>query len=261
MYHSLTFSQEESWVAKNTFDDWHLVPAERPVVKAPVPKTKFEDIPGGNGSIDLSTVLTGYPVFANRQGSWTFYVLNDYKKSETDWAILYSEIMEFLQGKSLRVELEDDPDYYYWGVFALNEWQSPKDYSKVVIDYVIEPYKYSKYEQKLYVELTDNVTWVSRDIYHEDMGTGPITPWVFIESAPIGRGYYGKFVNDRLGIDIEDGPAINGQTYEIDKKRWVMYTQAYDAVSSTYNTMSFKGYGLSNGETVRLKITYRPMRL
>lgn len=131
MYHSITIG------GKNTWDDWHLIPTSRPLVNPPSIKTSLIEIPGGDGVLNLTNVLAGRPTFKNRTGSWTFVVQNGFM----DWATLYSEIMAHLHGQTLRAVLEDDPAYYYEGIFSVNQWKSDKDYSQIVIDYNVDPYK------------------------------------------------------------------------------------------------------------------------
>lgn len=133
MYHSITLGE------KNTWDDWHLIPASRPLLNPPAVKTSVIEIPGGDGAIDLTTALAGRPVFKNRTGSWEFYVENGFK----DWTALYSEIMSYLHGKKLKAILEDDPDYYYEGRFSVNNWKSDANWSLITIDYDVKPYKKS----------------------------------------------------------------------------------------------------------------------
>ena len=67
MYHSITFG------SKNTWEDWHLVPTSRPLFLPPKQKKSITDIPGGDGVLDMSEALTGYPVFNNREGSFEFH--------------------------------------------------------------------------------------------------------------------------------------------------------------------------------------------
>lgn len=116
MYHSITFGD------KNTWDDWRLVPASRPLFNPPAQKVKTLDIPGGDGVIDLSQALTGYPVYQNRTGSIEFIVMNDFKP----WHMAYSDIMDYLHGQTMRAILEDDPEYFYEGRFTVNAWKSEK---------------------------------------------------------------------------------------------------------------------------------------
>lgn len=131
MYHSITYGD------KNTWDDWHLIPSERPSFSPPGTKTHYVDIPGANGQIDLTESLTGYPVYENRTGSHEFYIANGYKS----WDILYSEIMNYLHGKRMKATLEDDKYFYYEGRFEVNQWKSDKWYSIITINYDVYPYK------------------------------------------------------------------------------------------------------------------------
>lgn len=133
MYHSITLGD------KNTWDNWHLIPKSRPLFNPPSVKTNYIEIPGGDGSLDLTTALTGRPVYKNRTGSWEFYVENGFK----DWAVLYSEIMTYLHGQKLKAILEDDPGYYYEGRFAVNAWKSDSNWSIITIDYEVAPHKRS----------------------------------------------------------------------------------------------------------------------
>lgn len=131
MYHSITFG------TKNTWDDWHLIPTSRPVFNPPSVKTSTIEIPGGDGALDLTTVLAGRPLFKNRTGSLEFYVENGFR----DWTVLFSEIMGYMHGQKMKAVLEDDPAYFYEGRFAVNTWKSNKERSTIVIDYDVNPYK------------------------------------------------------------------------------------------------------------------------
>ena len=123
---------------KNTWSDWHLIPSSRPLVNPPSPNTKTISVPGANGSLDFSSLLTGYMTYQDRTGSWEFIVANDYWKT---WEIAYSTLMAYLHGESLVCVLEDEPEYYYEGLFGVNSWKSDKDWSRIVIDYSLYPYK------------------------------------------------------------------------------------------------------------------------
>lgn len=132
MYHSIMFGIKDSWV------DWHLIPSSRPVFNPPTPKTKFIDIPGGDGQLDLTTSLTGDTVYQNRTGSFEFIVDNGHQ----EWFTLYSDIMDYLHGKLQRATLEDEPTFYYEGRFSVNKWKSDPHNSRITIDYNVSPYKY-----------------------------------------------------------------------------------------------------------------------
>lgn len=139
MYHSVTFGD------KNTYDDWHIVPSSRPLFAPPPVKTNYVDIPGSNGKLDLTDALNGYPVYDNRTGSMEFIVLNGFGQ----WQERYSAISNYLHGQKMKAYLEDDPGWYYEGRFSVNEWRSDKDWSRIVIDYDVYPYK---------KEITDSIS-------------------------------------------------------------------------------------------------------
>ena len=42
----------------------------------------------------------------------------------------------------MKMFLEDDPNYYYYGRFFFKEWRSEANFSKVVIEYQVAPYRY-----------------------------------------------------------------------------------------------------------------------
>lgn len=151
--HSITFGE------KNTYADWHIVPEIRPAIAAPEPKYIYDDLPGTNGSLDLTTSLTGLVYYGDRTGTISFIVLNDYGP----WHERYSEIMHYLGGKKMKMTLSDDPDFYYLGRYHVNTWTSDQHWSKIDIDYHVNPFKYSHLEEVKTFSL-NNGTAVLRDI-------------------------------------------------------------------------------------------------
>lgn len=140
-YHSITIGN------KNTWDDWHLVPASRPLVNPPQVKSDYIDLSGVDGLLDMTTLITKKPTYQNRTGSWTFIVINKdqlpYDGEFVPWSELYSNIMGYLHGKSFHIILDDEPGYYYQGRVAVNDWKSSKGNSTITLNYNLDPYKRS----------------------------------------------------------------------------------------------------------------------
>lgn len=128
--HGITFGERHTW------RDWRLVPTSRPVFLPPEVKTTEIDIPGSDGSLDLTESLTGDVKYKNRIGSIEFQVEN-----RNNWADVYSEIMNYLHGQQMKAILDDDPNFYYLGRFSINNWKSDKFHSLITIDYNVGPYK------------------------------------------------------------------------------------------------------------------------
>lgn len=147
MYHSITFYQgidHGSFTnGRNSYSNWHLVSKSRLLFNPPKVKTKYIDIPGANGHIDMTDVLGGTPYYENREGSFEFYVLNDYPSGHSSWVTRYADIMNFLHGMPCKAILDDDPGYYYKGRFSVDSWGSDSSWSTITISYSVDPYKIS----------------------------------------------------------------------------------------------------------------------
>jgi hypothetical protein len=218
LYHAITFGD------KNTWDDWRIVPSSRPVFNPPPLKRKILDIPGADGSIDLSESLTGYPVYENREGSVEFIVMNGHRQ----WYQAYSDIMEHLHGKTMRAVLEDDKEYFYEGRFTVNEWRSSKDWSQIAIDYSLGPYKwllrtslddwewdpFNFYTGVIFAKKCKDIpvtaSYTAYEFDNRLFGRAPVCP-SFVVNAASGNGMEIRFVNDKLGIDLTQ-LLLNGTT-------------------------------------------------
>lgn len=229
MYHSVTYGE------KNTWEDWHLIPKTRPLFNPPSLKENYVDIPGGNGVLDLTEVLTGYPVYNNRTGSHEYYVANGYQ----DWDVLYSEIMNYLHGKSLVASLEDDPTFYYEGRFTVNSWKSDKNWSTIVIDYNVYPYKrsFNTSDENWLWDPFDFETGVINETNNINIkGSGTITI--------IGLG---EPVVPTIYLSAAMSVQFNGKTYELSSGNNV---NPNIVIKSGQNTLKFTGTGT-------VTITYR----
>lgn len=133
MEHSVTFG------GKHTWNDWHLIPASRPTIVQPKLKTQYVDVPGLGSSEDFSELLSGHPIYSDRTGDMEFVVLHDYWDS---WDETRTTIANHLTGKNMQVILDDDPTHYYYGRCYLDEYRSEPNYSRIVINYTLKPFKY-----------------------------------------------------------------------------------------------------------------------
>lgn len=141
----------------NTWDTFHMVAEKRPYIAPPEPKYEYIDVPGRDGSLDYTQSLSGYPNYNNRTGSWDFIIVNDfYEPVDTyeAWFETYSKVMAAIQGKIVIVVLEDDLSYYYKGRLHVSGLDSERNYSKLTIDYNLEPYK-----RYIYTTLDTNWLW------------------------------------------------------------------------------------------------------
>ena len=239
--------------SKNTYDDWHIIADSRPIFTPPKAKTTDIDVPGGNGSLDLSESLTRFPLYENRTGSFKFKVLNEWMEDgkpiyatndKRKWAERYSDIMNFLHGKCFCAVLDDDPNWFYQGRFTVDAWDSGNTWSEITIGYNVNPFKWSisssvsdwlwdpfNFETGvLWSTICKNILVNSDDTYKEILlptyikdafsieqffGKVPISPTITFEPINELGGLDVRFTNDYLGIDIEQR-FQSGTTYAPD---------------------------------------------
>lgn len=156
--HSILISGKDTW------ETWHMAPQSRPYVAAPPIKEEYVDVPGADGSLDYTEVLTGKPRYGQRTGQWTFLVDNGY----FDPFELQSELLTYLHGKKHNIVLTDAPNYYYTGRLTCDVNLGTKDYIQVTLKYNLNPYKYP-------LESTATKEWLWKELFGNTIYYGPFT--------------------------------------------------------------------------------------
>lgn len=169
MYKSVSFwtkKQQTDTGGRNTWASWRLISATRPQIPPPAQKTYYQEVPYSNSKIDLSTLGLDDAVFENREGSFEFIIENsqntgflttkrrvndgnamtllsipDGKDTIWDWDTTYSTVMNYIQGETRKIVLEDDPAFYYIGRTEVEDISSEEHFTKLNIKYDVEPFK------------------------------------------------------------------------------------------------------------------------
>lgn len=108
-------------------------------IPMPKPKTQLVDIPGGDGSIDL-TEINARPAYDDRDGiELVFDIMDgDYKT----WYLKYSEFADSVHGKKVKMVLDDEPDHYYMVRLELDGKKTNPVYGTITMSGSAEPFKY-----------------------------------------------------------------------------------------------------------------------
>ena len=123
-----------------SFDDFHsyydlnLVLSKVSIPPAK-PKTNFVNIPGGDGSVDLTEAL-GEVKFNDRDCEFTFTVFpyDDFEEKKR-------EISSILNGKRFKIIVDKDPDYYWLGRCSVDKYKSGGLRLEIVVKAKVSPYK------------------------------------------------------------------------------------------------------------------------
>ena len=110
-------------------------------LEMPEVKTKYQELPLENGSIDLSEVVTGRPVYGLRTLKLTFKRRG---ASASEWLSVCSQIASAVHGKRLPITLPDDPDHYYLGRIACALGAKEYGAGTFEVTAVCDPYKYAQ---------------------------------------------------------------------------------------------------------------------
>lgn len=123
----------------HTLNDWGLYLKGRPTIGTPEPKTNYVDIPGADGSIDMTQALTGDVQYKMRTLSFDLVCIKD----RADWAESFSTILDAVHGQQVRIIFDNDPEWFYRGRVTVNEWKSDKATGTIAVSCLVEPYKYA----------------------------------------------------------------------------------------------------------------------
>lgn len=143
MFHSVTIN------GKNTWDNYHMVPANGIYLPTPPEQKRTTiDLKTGNGLLDVSTVLTGYPLFQNRSGELQYFILDPWDLEEvgiggpTTWDAVKARVNKHFsgsdidaffewatdtahgQGEKARLTNDDVSAYFVTVILGLNETQT-----------------------------------------------------------------------------------------------------------------------------------------
>ena len=122
---------------KNSLTDWGIYLKNRPSISPPEPKTSYIEIAGRDGDIDATESLTGYVNYHDRTIEMEFTIIDP----REFWSEKYSEIMDYMHGKSMRIIMDEAPDYYYEGRITVGTWDSERKKSTLPISAKVYPFK------------------------------------------------------------------------------------------------------------------------
>lgn len=132
----------------NTYDTYGLILSSQEI-GLPSVKTKFIDIDGRNGSLDMTEAFDEV-LYGDRTLTFTFNIVSD----TYAWDELRTRIAEDLHGKRCRITVYSDTTnvskqtifdltFFYYGRCMIDKYQSSKGLGTIVIKCICEPFKYS----------------------------------------------------------------------------------------------------------------------
>lgn len=136
----------------HSFTDLDLIFSGATIPPA-TPKQNFIDIPGADGSVDMTEAF-GEVKYSDRTGAkFTFYMNPAGDLSEAAWEAKKTEISNLLNGLRCNITLDKDPGYYWQGRCKIDEHSSKKKLRKFVVGARLAPYKLKQDVTRAFVPL------------------------------------------------------------------------------------------------------------
>ena len=123
----------------HSFYDLNMILSAAEIAPA-VPKTVYVDIPGGDGSIDLSEAL-GEVKYNDRVHKFVLAMNPAGDLSEAAWEAKKTEVSNYLNGRACKITLDKDSGYYWVGRCAVDGYASNKRLRQISVSATVRPYK------------------------------------------------------------------------------------------------------------------------
>ncbi len=149
---------------KHSYYDFNLILMKRAEISMPSIKTQYIDIPGMHGSIDMTTAF-GSVKYNDRNIKFTFRIVGD----RENWYTRHSEIANYIHGQLMKIIIDEDDGYYYYGRPNVNIWESNRNKGTLVIDAICEPFKYDINQPSDGGWLWDPFSFVDGVIYRDTL--------------------------------------------------------------------------------------------
>ncbi len=120
----------------HSYNDLNLILA--PFTPTPAePQTNLLKVPGRDGHLDL-TEANGEVKYNSREFTFNFTIAPGDDLTFDERA---SKVASMLNGMRCKITFDRDPDYYWVGRCAVNEYKQDKNIGKITVKATVDPYK------------------------------------------------------------------------------------------------------------------------
>lgn len=177
----------------------HLI-QQKVEVQPAAPKLNLIEIPGADGSKDLSDQPAGRVVFSDRKITWTFALYPGY-----DWDATHSKVSGALNGARCRITLDTDPGYYYLGRVNVSKHKIDGLLRRITVEAACHPYKLK--QQRTEVTAALGAEYTAVDLPN---GRMPVVPTIIVTAdttLKFGGNTYAVSAGTHklLGIELQEG--------------------------------------------------------
>lgn len=138
-FNGATIIVEDTNKQYHTYDDWGLYITNTDCIGEPEQYTRYVEVPGRQGKIDLTGVLSSAPVFLSRE----IKINLAGTRYRTRWDHVISAFRNDVMGRKCKIIFDNDPEYYWYGRVGVIDFSSVLNLGKFTLDIPdADPYKY-----------------------------------------------------------------------------------------------------------------------
>ena len=118
----------------HSYTDLHLI-QQLVDIQPAEPKLNLVDIPGADGSKDLSEMPGGRVVYKDRTLTWTFALYPG-----ENWHDKHRQVSNTLNGRRCKITMDDDPGHYYLGRLSVKKYNTDKVLRQITVEATCSPW-------------------------------------------------------------------------------------------------------------------------
>ena len=139
LFNGVEITIEGTSTKYHSYDDWSLYVTNTDYIKEPKQNTNYVAVPGRDGLLDLSDVVTGRPTYSGRE----IKIVLAGHRNKTVWDSVISTFRNNINGRICRFVFDNDKSFYWRGRVDIKDFKSALNYGTFQVDIPnADPYKY-----------------------------------------------------------------------------------------------------------------------
>ena len=177
---------------------------QQKVVEQPAePKLNLVNIPGADGTKDMSELPGGRLFYKDRKVTWTFALYPG-----ENWDAKHRQVSNAINGKRCRITLDTNPGYYYNGRVVVKKYNRDRALRQITVEATCAPYLLKQQPTVITADLTTDFLAIT--LANEKMPTVP-TIEVSVAASLRWNGATAEVAAGRytsLDIELQEGDNI-----------------------------------------------------
>lgn len=175
LFNGVSFAIEGTNTTFHSFDDWGLYVTNTDYIGEPKQNLNYVTVPGRDGVLDLSDVLTGRPTYSGRE----IKIKLAGHRNKVNWDSVISAFRNNINGRICRITFDNDEDHFWRGRVDIKDFKSVLNLGTFTVNIPnADPYKYevhSSSEPWLWDPFNFETGVITQEAAHVVVGSETVT--------------------------------------------------------------------------------------